>query len=129
MTHKIIVAAALFLMLGGAASAQTQSDLFNGEVLQRLDLDLNGLDWSKLKQDFKSNEFYPADLTWNGVTVHNAGLRSRGTGSRSGIKPGLRIVFDHYADDQSFLGLKSLILRNHTQDPSFTHENTAMWFY
>ena len=129
MTNKILVAAALLLVLGGTASAQTANDLFNGEVLQRLDLDLNSLDWTKLKQDFQSNQYYPADLTWNGQTVRNAGIRSRGTGSRSGVKPGLRIVFDHYSTDQAFLGLKSLVLRNHTQDPSFTHENAAMWFY
>ena len=65
----------------------------------------------------------------NGQTVRNVGIRSRGNGSRSGVKPGLRVVFDHYATDQTYLGLKSLVLRNHTQDPSATHENSAMWFY
>ena len=38
----------------------------------------------------------PADVTWNGITVHNVGIRSRGLGSRSSTKPGLRVDFDRY---------------------------------
>ena len=109
--------------------AQTAADLFDGNTLQRIDIELNSKDWSKLKENFQANEYYPADLVWNGLTVRNAGIRSRGTGSRSGTKPGLRVVFDRYATDQKFLGLKSVILRNHTQDASAIHENVSMWFY
>ena len=127
-TRLATIAVALALAVTGL-SGQSSADLFDGSVLHRIDLELNSQDWLKLKQNFQSNEFYPADVVWNGVTVRNAGVRSRGTGSRSGTKPGLRIVFGHYATDQTYLGLKSLILRNHTQDASATRENTAMWFY
>lgn len=58
--------------------------------------------------------------------MRNAGIRSRGRGSRSGTKPGLRVDFDRYASDQTFLGLKSFILDNLTQDPSGVHE-TRRW--
>jgi spore coat protein CotH len=108
---------------------QTSADLFNGSVLHRIDLNLHSSDWAKLKANFQLNEYYPADLTWNGVTVRNVGIRSRGTGSRSGIKPGLRVDFNRYATEQNFLGENSLILRNQTQDASLIHENAAMWFY
>ena len=54
--------------------------------------------------------------------MRNAGIRSRGTGSRSGAKPGLRLDFDRYKSDQRFLGLKSLVLRNSTQDATNMHE-------
>ena len=54
--------------------------------------------------------------------VRNVGIRSRGMGSRSGIKPGLRVDFDRYTTDQKFLGLKSFILRNNTQDASNMRE-------
>ena len=58
--------------------------------------------------------------------VRNIGIRSRGTGSRSGVKPGLRFDFDCYTTDQKFLGLKSFILRNNTQDPSGMRERLSM---
>jgi len=110
-------------------SAQSNGDLFNGQVLQRIDIDLHSADWAKLKQDFRSNEYYPADITWNGIKAYNAGIRSRGVGSRSGTKPSLKIDFNHYASGQSYLGLKSLVLDNLSQDPSGVHETVSMHFY
>lgn len=108
--------------------ASPADELFNGQVLQRVDLLVHSADWAKLKENFRENDYYPADLTWNGQTVRNAGIRSRGTGSRSGSKPGLRVDFNRYAD-QEFLGLKSIVLDNLTQDASGIHESVAMALY
>ena len=109
--------------------AQGFEDLFNTAALQRIDLLLNSRDWEKLKANFQENEYYPADVRWNGQTVRNAGIRSRGLGSRSGTKPGLRVDFNRYAAAQTFLGLGSMILDNLTQDPSGLRERVAMRFY
>jgi spore coat protein H len=120
---------ALALLVSVAASAQTQDDLFNPEVLQRVELWLNDADWAKLKAAFQENTYYPADLIWNGITVRNVGIRSRGLGSRSSTKPGLRVDFDRYASGQHFLGLKSLVLDNLTQDRTGIKETVAMRFF
>ena len=109
--------------------AQSSSDLFSAQSLQRLDIDLHTDDWAKLKQEFRSNDYYPADVSWNGIKAYNAAIRSRGVASRSGIKPSLRLDFNHYASQQSFLGLKALVLDNLVEDPSGVHEPTAMWFF
>ena len=61
--------------------------------------------------------------------MRNIGIRSRGTGSRSGVKPGLRVDFDRYTTDQKFLGLKSFILRNNTQDPTDMRERVSMQLF
>jgi len=100
--------------------------LFNADVLQRLDLRVHSADWEKLKQNFEENAYFPADVVFDGQTVRNAGIRSRGLGSRSGVKPGLRVDFDRYSATQTFLGLKSLVLDNLTQDPSAVHETVTM---
>jgi spore coat protein CotH len=106
--------------------AQAAADLFNPDVVHRVDLRVHSQDWDKLKQNFQENTYYPADLEWNGQTVRNAGIRSRGLGSRSATKPGLRVDFDRYAADQTFLGLKSVVLDNLTQDSSGVRESIAM---
>jgi len=111
------------------AGAQSADALFASQTLQRVDLFLHSSDWSKLKSNFSENTYYPADLTVNGQTVRNAGIRSRGRGSRSGTKPGLRVDFDRYSSGQTFLGLKSIVLDNLTQDPSGIHETVAAGFY
>jgi spore coat protein CotH len=109
-----------------APRAQGANDIFNGQVLHRVDLLMHSADWAKLKENFQTNEYYPADFSWSGQVARNSGIRSRGLGSRSGTKPGLRVDFDRYATDQQFLGLKSLILDNLTQDASGIHETVAM---
>lgn len=113
------------------AVAQTTStdELFRATTVMRIDLELHSADWAKLKENFQTNEYYPADFTWNGQTVRNVGIRSRGRGSRNPIKPGLKVDFDRYAATQQFLGLKSLVLDNLTQDPSGIHETVSMRFY
>ena len=125
-----LAAAALLLTTGSARpSGQSAGDLFNPAVLHQVEIWVNSKDWEKLKENFQENEYYPADLTWNGETMRNTGIRSRGKASRNGSKPGLRVDFNRYASDQRFLGLKSLVLDNLSQDPSGVHETTAMWLF
>lgn len=124
-----LLAAAVVVATAGGAAAQTADDFFSPDTLQRVDLWLNSSDWAKLKAAFQENTYYPADVTWNGQTVRNVGIRSRGLGSRSGTKPGLRVDFDRYSTSQTFLGLKSFVLDNLTQDPSGVKETVAMRFF
>lgn len=112
-----------------AAQAQSADDLFDSSTLRELRLMVHSTDWAELKATFQENTFYPADLTWNGITVHNAGVRSRGLGSRSPVKPGLLLRFDRYASGQTFLGQRSLVLDNLTQDPSAMKEVLAMQLF
>jgi spore coat protein CotH len=129
MWVRNIVILSLVTCAPAAATAQTTNDLFDPDVVHRMELLVNSRDWEKLKANFQENEYYPADLRWNGVTVRNLGIRSRGLGSRSGTKPGLRVDFDRYTSSQTFLGLKSFILDNLTQDPSGIRETVAMRFF
>jgi spore coat protein CotH len=122
----------LLILATAPAVAQTATpttdDLFNSTTLGRVDLELHSSDWLKLKENFQTNTYYPADLIWNGQTVRNVGIRSRGRGSRNTHKPGLKVDFDEYSMGQQFLGLKSLVLDNLTQDPSGIRETVAMRF-
>jgi spore coat protein CotH len=119
----------LALLTASAAGAQSSDDFFNPDAVQRIELWLNEADWAKLKANFQENTYYPADVTWNGQTVRNVGIRSRGLGSRSATKPGLRVDFDRYSSGQQFLGLKSFVLDNLTQDRSGIKETVAMRFF
>jgi spore coat protein CotH len=129
------VALAAMMFIAGSSPVRTQvatdptAEFFNDTVLHDLKLWINSRDWETLKTNFLSNAYYPADLQWNTATVRNVGIRSRGNGSRSGFKPGLRVDIDRYASTQKFLGLKSFVLRNNTQDPSQMHEWLSMLFF
>lgn len=116
-------------VVSGPAGAQSAADLFASRTLERIDLYLHSLDWAKLKENFRLNEYYPVDLVWRGQTVRNVGVRSRGTATRSGTKPALKIDFNRYDPNQQFLGLDALVLDNLLQDPSGVHESVSMWFF
>jgi spore coat protein H len=131
-SRAIVLAGAAFAAAAGAPQAQdapTTTDLFNPDVVQRIELRMHTADWEKLQENFRSNDYYPADVVWNGLTVRSAGVRSRGLGSRNERKPGLRVDFDRYVSKQTYLGLKSFVLDNLVQDPSTIRETTAMRFF
>lgn len=105
---------------------QTQDDFFNDNALQEVRLTISSRDWQTLKATFDENTYYPADVTWKGVTVRNVGIRSRGSGTRNGVKPGLRIDVNRYMSNQEFLGLKAFDLKNMYTDVSVVRESVAM---
>ncbi len=107
-------------------AANASAPFFDDTVLQEVRLDINSKDWETLKENFLSNAYYPADLRWRGETVRNVGIRSRGNASRSGTKPGLRVDFNRYSANQTFLGLKSFVLRNNTTDATSLRERVSM---
>jgi spore coat protein CotH len=108
------------------AQSDPSAVLFNSDVVQRLDLRMHSSDWEKLKQNFQENTYYPVDVILNGETVRNNGARSRGLGSRSPTKPGLRVDCDRYTIDQICFGRKSFVLDNLVQDFSGVKETVTM---
>jgi uncharacterized protein (TIGR03437 family) len=116
-------------LTGIPALAQTQDDLFDPNVLHELRFEMNPADWSRLRALYTTDNYYNCNLRWRNLTVENIGIRSRGLGSRSGDKPGLRVDFDRFELNQEFLGLKSFVLDNLVQDASMLKERLAMLFF
>ncbi len=113
-------------VLPAPALGQSSDALFDDATLHRIDLYVNSRDWYFLKANYQTNDYYPANFRWQGQTVRNVAIRSRGLGSRNQTKLGLRVDFNRYTTGQTFLGLKSLVLDNLTQDPSLLHELVTM---
>jgi len=133
MASRRVLAGAVLAMLmlvdARGVAAQTADDLFNDQVLHRIDLWVNTMDWYLLRANYQSNDYYPANMKWNGTTTTNVAIRSRGTGSRSQIKPAFRVDFNRYATGRTYLGLKAIDLNNMVQDASNLREVLAMKFY
>jgi spore coat protein CotH len=109
-----------------AAEEPTSAEVFDDTTVHEIRLAMHSGDWGALQEHYLQNTFYPADVTVDGYTVRNAGVRSRGTGSRDARKPGLRVTFDEYVSDQTFAGLKGLVLDNFRQDPAMMKESLSM---
>lgn len=121
------------LVAGSVASGQTPpaptpdpSDaFFNPDKLHELRLFIKDTDWALLGQNFRDNTYYMTEFTWNGESIEDVGIRSRGNGSRSSNKPGLRIDFNRYRE-QMFRGMKAFVLDNLVQDQSMIRERVSM---
>ena len=91
-----VVLCGLFLLPVSLVHAQTPADLFDGSILHAAYLEMNPSDWQSLKQNYLANTYYPADLRWvfgdRLVEARRVGVRSRGSGGRSPVKPGLSII-------------------------------------
>lgn len=125
---RLVALAILFVAIARPvpASAQTADEFFAGESFDDLWVHINARDWQALRAHYEDETFYPCDLQWRSVRVYNAGCKSRGYGSRNGIKPGLDIRFDRYVTGQRFLGVSELVLDNLWQDRSMLQERLTM---
>ena len=116
-------------LLAPQAKALTTDDLFDDRVLHEVRLTVNPKDWQSLKDHYRENTYYPATFEWRGLVAEDVGIRSRGQGSRSPIKPNLRVDFNRYDETGTFLGLKALHLKANNQDPSFLKERLSMLMF
>jgi hypothetical protein len=99
---------------------------YDGSVLHDIHLTMKAGDWETLKANYQLDTYYPADFQWRNVKVPRIGVRSRGAGGRSGIKPSLRLDFNRYVQDQQFLELSAIVLANAVQDPAMLARRLSM---
>jgi spore coat protein CotH len=101
------------------------SPIFNNAVLHEARLDLDPKAWQALRDNYLSNTYYAANFSVDGVAVSQVGVRSRGDGSRSYEKPGLKIDFNEFVPSQEYYGYKSLVLDNLVTDASMLRERLS----
>lgn len=131
------VAATLLVAFGTARAANpTVDDFFNDNIVHEISITIKPADFAKLRFDPLDHTWYDCDFTWRyqgrDIVVPNVAVHQHGRGSASSVKPSLHVGFDHNDTTQEFLGpkgLKSVLLRNNTQDPSMLHERVSMLFF
>jgi spore coat protein CotH len=117
---------AVLLLVPAVGPAQSTDDVFDPDVLHDVFLRINTRDLELLRANYDVNTYYPADIQWGTAIARNVAIRSRGYGSRSANKLGLRVDIDHFVSGQQFAGVDSLVLDNLNQDASMVREHAAM---
>ena len=79
--------AALFLL---DAAARAADPMFNQGVLHEVRVVMDAADWRALRETFRTNQYYAANVSIDGEVIEQVGVRSRGKGSRSGEKPAIK---------------------------------------
>ena len=119
----------LLLAFPAGTPAQTPQDFFRDDTVKEIRLAVAPADWRTLQERYLEDTYYPADFEWNGIAIPRIGIKSRGSGSRSPIKPSLNLDFSRYSSSQRFLTMKSFILRNLSQDASMMHERLTLLLF
>jgi hypothetical protein len=120
-------AASLFALLA-VQSAGLAQDLYDPTVLRNMAIQFQDTNWlTLLKQNYQSQTNILADITIDGVTYPDCGVRIRGNTSYTALPAGsnkfsLNIESDFVDPNQDILGYKNLNLNNGWRDPTFCRE-------
>ena len=110
------------------AAAQTRMNSSTTLSSTSSGIDIRNSDWI-FAGAFLDNTYYPVVFHWiykgKDIVINDVGIRSRGHGSRSPIKPNLRVDINRYSPGQTFLGLGSFVLKANNQDPSMLKERSV----
>lgn len=100
------------------------------EKVHEIRIEMAPEEWAKICSNPYSGDYHAADVSIDGVTVKNVGVRTRGHGSLAmavqvfpdSHKYPFKIKFDKYDKDQTFMGLDELALNNGGDDYSFMRD-------
>ena len=100
-----------------------ENKLFDTDEIINIDIIMDQTKWDDMLTNATVEEYYPCDVTINGETFYNIGIRPKGNTSLSSIaqeadnnRYSLKLEFDQYVDGQTCYGLDKLILNNNFAD-------------
>ncbi len=116
-----------FAEAAGGMEQQYESTLF-GTNLITVDIQMDADDWQDMLDNALSETYYAADVTIDGQTFENVGIRPKGNTSLTQVassdsdRYSFKIEFDHYQDGQTCWGLDKLVLNNLMSDATYLKE-------
>ncbi|MFZ4451356.1 CotH kinase family protein [Salibacterium aidingense] len=128
-----IILLSLPIMQAEAASPEEkeetlQENIFpEGEVAD-VKIEIGEDEWEELINHPMEEEYHPADVNYNGYSIHNIGIRTKGNSSLSGTvqqdseRFSLKLSLDEYINVQNISGLNKINLNNNYQDPTYMRE-------
>lgn len=138
MTFSIALAGAISMIDMSKVEANTTGDttqpeyitnLFNKDDIMEINIDIDEKLWNELADNAMDEEYYSANITINGETYYNVGLRAKGNTTLSQIanddttdRYSFKVKFDEYIDGQTLKGLEKLALNNMMQDTTYMKE-------
>lgn len=114
------------ILPSSARAVPASTPLYDPATLRTLFLEFEDANWERELAVFKQTDILvPANLTIDGKTYRDVGVRFRGNSSfrmvGDGQKRSLSITLDAFVKDQAVLGFTALNLLNSHADPSFLH--------
>lgn len=124
-----------FLVFGVASREDVEAkeypyleNLFAEGVVNEINIEISEEDWADLVENPLEETYYAVDVTINGETLSNVGLRTKGNNTLTSVassdsdRYSFKIDFDYFNDGENYYGLKKLNLNNNYGDASYMRE-------
>ncbi|MBO4422326.1 MAG: CotH kinase family protein [Clostridia bacterium] len=102
--------------------------LFGDNEIIKVDVSISEENWKDLCEHASEENYYPADVTVNGVKLENVGFRTKGFSSLSMVaksdsdRYGFKIKTNEYVKGQTLNGLDMFVLNGSFSDASYMRE-------
>ncbi|GAB1154649.1 hypothetical protein YWY31_06740 [Paenibacillus illinoisensis] len=111
------------------AQTTAYADQFDKTQIMSISIDAEEDAWQEMLDNAMDETYISADITINGTTIKNVGIRPKGNSSLSQVaqddttdRYSFKIKFDEYVKDQTWEGLDKLVVNNMIQDSSYMKE-------
>lgn len=111
------------------ASALGYADEIDKTTIMTFEVSASPGEWQAMLDNAQAEEYIPADITINGTTIKNVGIRPKGNSSLSAVardettdRYSFKIKFDEYVKGQTWMGLDKIVLNNNYSDTTSMKE-------
>lgn len=115
---------------------KTVSTVLDKESITEISIDIDDTDWQWLLDNATEEEFRSCNITINGETFNNVGIRPKGNTSLSQVasddttdRYSFKIKFDKYVDGQTYNGIESIVINNVFKDNTYMKEYLSYDLY
>ncbi|ELC8462360.1 CotH kinase family protein [Clostridium perfringens] len=122
--------------LSTSGQSSTIDTVLNKNIVTDIDIKIKESDWEWLIENATDEEYRSADITINGETFYNVGVRPKGNSSLSSVanddttdRYSLKIDFGQYVDGQTYHGIRKLALNNNISDATYMKEAISYDIY
>lgn len=111
-------------------------DVLDKNSITSIDIKIKESDWKWLLENATKEEYKSADVTINGETFNNVGIRPKGNSSLTSVannsttdRYSIKIDFGQYVDGQTYHGIRKLALNNNISDATYMKEAISYDIY
>ena len=102
---------------------------FNKDEIMEINIEIDEDNLTSLIENALQEQYVPANITIDGTTINNIGIRAKGNSSLRRVSSSkqperysFKINFSEYITDQNFLGLEKMVLNNMIGDSTYLKE-------
>lgn len=133
----VVIISMAFILGSGYSKNSTEvsqepeymTKLFDKNKVLQINIDIDKKDFEDLKENAIDEEYYKANITINGQTYDNVGIRAKGNSSLYQVatsdntnRYSFKIKLDEYVDNQNVYGLSKFVLNNNIGDATSMKE-------